>query len=76
MHKIAENNDDYNTIRNLTVEILGEEEFNRMVDDAENYTGRMVITMTSLTTKKRWYVIEAFRSRPQTRFFAERAPRR
>ena len=36
MHKIAENNDDYNTIRNLAVEILGEEEFNRMVDDAEN----------------------------------------
>ena len=35
MHKIAENNDDYNTIRNLAVEILGEEEFNRMVDDAE-----------------------------------------
>ena len=36
MHKIAENNDDHNTIRNLAVEILGEEEFNRMVDDAEN----------------------------------------
>ena len=26
--------------------------------------------MTSLTTKKRWYAIESFRSRPQTRFFA------
>ena len=35
MHKIAENNDDYNTIRNLAIEILGEEEFNRRVDDAE-----------------------------------------
>ena len=35
MHKIAENKDDYNTIRNLAIEILGEEEFNRRVDDAE-----------------------------------------
>ena len=35
MHKIAENKDDHNTIRNLAIEILGGEEFNRMVDDAE-----------------------------------------
>ena len=35
MHKIAENKDDYSTIRNLAVEILGEDEFNRRVDDAE-----------------------------------------
>lgn len=35
MHKIAENKDDYNTIRNLAIEILGEEEFNMRIDDAE-----------------------------------------
>ena len=40
MHKIAENKDDYNTIRNLAIEILGEEEFNRRVDDAEKLYNR------------------------------------
>ena len=35
MHKIAENNDDHNTIRNLAIEILGEEEFNRRADNSE-----------------------------------------
>ena len=36
MHKIAENEEDYEMMRNLAIEILGEEEFNRRADVAEN----------------------------------------
>ena len=35
MHKIAENEEDYEMMRNLAIEILGEEEFNRRADKAE-----------------------------------------
>ena len=35
MHKIAENEEDYEMMRNLAIEILGEEEFNRRADGAE-----------------------------------------
>ena len=35
MHKIAENEEDYDMMRNLAIEILGAEEFNRRADKAE-----------------------------------------